>query len=174
MAYANCEDCHYYCKGTDTCDYWLVEDQLRGCPPGAGCFRKMTKKEYNMGKAQKWDRVKGRQMWLEGKKDKEIAEVWGVHPDAVGQVRRKIWEKEVKKEETMKKETKTEPVNCHENTTVKPTNLLDAVEIVVAGKTGMAATVTGLAVMALKEGNLQEAQACIAWLIDREGKARRA
>ena len=133
-----------------------------------------------MAKVQKWDREKGRQMWLEGKTDKEIASIWGVHPDAVGQVRRKIWELEPgapKKANNRGPKTShivevdptpaTEPqeVNCHEITTTNQPDFFDLVAHVVEGKTGMAAVVTGQAVLALKNNDLLEAKRCITWLI---------
>lgn len=183
MAHDNCYDCRYHSKATDTCDYILIEDELRGCPAGAGCFRKMTNKEFRMGKTQKWDREKGRELWLQGKTDKEIAANWGVHPDAIGQVRRAVWEKEPgapkkvynKKPKTEKPTPVADPVepvtNCHENTTVKPTGILDAVAIVVKGKTGMAAAMIASAIMAMHNDRLDVAQDCIKYLLDKECNA---
>ena len=173
MGHPNCQTCHYFCKTTDTCDYWLIEDQLRGCDPGAGCTKKITTKEYKkMSYAPKWDRAAGREMWLAGKSDKEIAAVYGVSGEAVGQVRRKVWEKEVKSQEnaTPAPDPKDEPVNCHENATAKADTgeLFRAIEIIVQGRNGMNAVVTAQAVLALREGNLETARAAIDWLLDHQ------
>lgn len=98
-----CEDCAYYTPTTETCDYWLIEDRLRGCPGGPGCDKKITKKEYRkMNPAGKWDKAAGMKMWQEGKTDKEIAEAFCVTPSAVFQIRKKKWEPAKAKEEATK------------------------------------------------------------------------
>ena len=175
MGHPNCQTCYYFCRTTDTCDYWLIADRLRGCPPGAGCLQKISRKGYKkMGYAPKWDRASGREMWLAGKSDKEIAEAFGVHVSAVGSVRRKVWEKENQASAPdLSQATETEPAKCRENTTakVKELDIFDAVEIVVRDKKGMTAVVTGQAVLALRNGDLAEALRCVNWLIEREGKA---
>ncbi|MBQ5712363.1 MAG: hypothetical protein IIV61_07115 [Oscillospiraceae bacterium] len=40
----------------------------------------------------KWDKEAGRQMWLDGKSDKEIAAAYGVSTTAVRAVRTRVWE----------------------------------------------------------------------------------
>lgn len=94
MAESYCLPCIYYGKSTDTCDYILLEDRRRPCPGGKGCIVRRMKKEVKktMGKP-KWDTQLGMQMWLEGKKDKEIAEHFGIAANTVTTCRRKYWEK---------------------------------------------------------------------------------
>lgn len=90
---AYCEGCYYYGPAHRTCDYWEKEDKLRGCPAGAGCDKKITEKEHRkMSFEGKWDKDAGKQMWLQGKSDKEIAEAFGVSSTAVYQIRKKYWE----------------------------------------------------------------------------------
>lgn len=45
-----------------------------------------------MSLKSKWDKDAGKQMWLEGKPDKEIAAAYGVSSTAVRQIRKKYWE----------------------------------------------------------------------------------
>ena len=94
MAESYCLPCIYYGKTTNTCDYILIEDQCRPCPGGKGCTARRMKKDVKkvMGKP-KWDTELGMQMWLEGKKDKEIAEHFGIAANTVTTCRRKYWEK---------------------------------------------------------------------------------
>ena len=90
---AYCEGCYYYGPYHQTCDYWEKADQLRGCPPGKGCTRRITKKEYmKMAAPSKWNKAVGYEMWKDGKSDKEIGEALGVTAQAVALHRKKYWE----------------------------------------------------------------------------------
>lgn len=92
-----CLPCIYYGKNTRSCDYILMEDRRRPCPGGEGCTERRTKKEVGRKLASKasWDTALGMQMWLEGKKDREIAEHFGIASNTVTTCRRKYWEKHV-------------------------------------------------------------------------------
>lgn len=93
-----CAGCMYYGKSTDSCDYILIADQRRPCPPGPGCsVRRTTKEVKRMGKPR-WDTELGRLLWLEGKSDAQIAKEMGVAPNTVLHQRRK-WEKTTKRPE---------------------------------------------------------------------------
>ena len=94
---AYCEGCYYYGPGHKTCDYWEKADELRGCPPGKGCTRKITKKEYMRIATQKsWNKAAGYEMFKAGKSDKEIGEALGVTAAAVSYYRKRYWDKCVK------------------------------------------------------------------------------
>ena len=43
---AYCEKCVYYQNTSFTCNYIFFEDRSRGCPPGTGCDKRMTRSEY--------------------------------------------------------------------------------------------------------------------------------
>lgn len=90
---AYCQGCYYFGPAHQTCDYWEKADELRGCPPGNGCTRRITKKEYmKMAAPSKWDKAIGHEMWKDGKSDKEIGEALGVTAQAVSLHRKKYWE----------------------------------------------------------------------------------
>ena len=90
----DCDGCAFFASGM--CNYLLVMDVRRGCPAGAGCDKKMTKKEFrSMGIPKAWDKEAGRQMWLAGKGDAEIAKACGVTQGTISYFRRKHWEAEV-------------------------------------------------------------------------------
>ena len=45
---AYCEDCYYrrvLCEQLCCCVYLFVEDEMRGCPPGEGCTKKIIKRK---------------------------------------------------------------------------------------------------------------------------------
>lgn len=91
-----CLPCIYYGKNSRSCDFIFLEDRRRPCPGGEGCTERRTKKDVKrrMGKPT-WDTKLGQQMWLEGKKDREIAEHFGIAANTVTTCRRKYWEKHV-------------------------------------------------------------------------------
>ena len=93
-----CVGCMYYGKTTDTCDYILIADQRRPCPPGAECTVRRTSKEVKKMGKPRWDTELGRLLWLEGKSDAQIAKEMGVAPNTVLHQRRK-WEKTTKRPE---------------------------------------------------------------------------
>ena len=87
-----CFGCVYHSPTTNTCDYILIEDCRRPCPPGEACTVRLTKEgKKKMGKPR-WDTELGRLLWLEGKSDAQIAAEMGVAPNTVLHQRRK-WEK---------------------------------------------------------------------------------
>ena len=89
----DCDGCAFFASGM--CNYLLVMDVRRGCPAGAGCDKKMTKKEFrSMGIPKAWDKEAGRQMWLAGKGDAEIAKACGVAQGTISYFRKKHWETE--------------------------------------------------------------------------------
>ena len=91
----DCDGCVFFGRYTGTCNYILVMDIRRGCPAGAGCDKRMTKKEFKlMGIPKAWDKEAGRQMWLAGKGDAEIARACGVTQGTISYFRKKHWEVE--------------------------------------------------------------------------------
>lgn len=106
-----CLPCIYYGKSTKTCDFILMEDRRRPCPGGDGCTERRTKKEVGRKLALKatWDTALGMQMWLEGKKDKEIAEHFGIARNTVATCRRKYWEKHQNPSEKKSEEPQEDP-----------------------------------------------------------------
>lgn len=90
---AYCEGCYYFGAAHQTCDYWEKADELRGCPPGKGCIRKITKKEYmKMATQKSWNKAAGYEMFKAGKSDKEIGEALGVTAATVSYYRKKYWD----------------------------------------------------------------------------------
>lgn len=88
-----CDGCAFFASGM--CNYLLVMDVRRGSPAGAGCDKKISKKEFNrMGIPRAWDEEGGRRMWLAGKGDAEIAKACGVTQATISYFRRKHWEAE--------------------------------------------------------------------------------
>lgn len=91
---AYCNGCYYFGLSHQTCDYWEKADQLRGCPPGKGCTKKITKKEYmKMGTQKSWNKAAGFEMWKAGKSDKEIGDALGVTAATVSYYRKKYRDK---------------------------------------------------------------------------------
>lgn len=91
---AYCNGCYYFGLSHQTCDYWEKADQLRGCPPGKGCTKRITKKEYmKMATQKSWNKAAGYEMFKAGKTDKEIGEALGVTAAAVSYYRKKYWDK---------------------------------------------------------------------------------
>lgn len=90
-----CMGCAFHSPGVKCCNYLLVMGIRRGCPGGAGCDKKMTKGELNaMGAPKDWNKELGKQMWVEGKGDAEIAKATGVTQGTISYFRRKHWEPE--------------------------------------------------------------------------------
>ena len=98
----HCLPCIYYGKSTMSCDYILIEDQMRPCPAGAGCKARITRKEAGKRVQTKWDTELGRRMHLEGRSDKEIAEHFGIAVSTVSYQRRKSWEEPVNSPQRVK------------------------------------------------------------------------
>lgn len=88
-----CLPCIYYGKYSHTCDFILIEGRRRGCPGGNGCTRRRTRKGETAMRKPKWDTELGRELWLEGKKDGEIADAMGIPTSSVTAWRRRHWEK---------------------------------------------------------------------------------
>lgn len=88
-----CSKCIYYGRNTRTCDYILMEDTRRPCPPGAGCTARRTSKKVRKVGKPRWDTELGRLLWLDGKSDREIAEEMGVATNTVLHQRKTKWEK---------------------------------------------------------------------------------
>ena len=77
------------------CNYLLMMDVRRGCPGGAECDKKMTKKEFfEMGLQKDWDRRAGKAMWAAGRSDADIAKAMGVTQGTISYFRRRHWERE--------------------------------------------------------------------------------
>lgn len=91
-------DCRYSMKMSSTghgdphrhCGFILYEGQIRGCEPGKGCAR------YRAGRRPvpvKWDTARGRQMWLSGRSNSEIARELGVCKATVQNRKARFWKK---------------------------------------------------------------------------------
>ena len=89
-----CKGCIYHAKSTRSCDYFIIENRLRGCPGGDGCRARRTKKDVRKAMQPKWDTALGKQMWEEGKTDRQIADHFGIAPNTVLYQRQKKWEKD--------------------------------------------------------------------------------
>lgn len=98
----------YYGKSTDTCDYILIADQRRPCPPGLECTVRRTLKDVKKMGKPRWDTEFGRLLWLEGKSDVQIAKEMGVAPNTVLHQRRK-WEKTTTRPEPAEAAQETGP-----------------------------------------------------------------
>ena len=79
--------------------YILIEDKMRPCPAGKGCTARRTRRLENRMKKPKWDTELGRLMWLEGKKDGEIADAFGIPTSSVTSYRVRHWQKELIRKE---------------------------------------------------------------------------
>lgn len=80
-------DCFYYCKSTDSCDFYLITGERRGCSYN-NCTRYLKKhrdrtalQDYNMKKTAQWSEkfTRMRTLYEEGKYDNDIAEMIGCH-----------------------------------------------------------------------------------------------
>ena len=87
-----CGRCIYYGKSTGTCDFILMEDHRRPCPAGQGCSARRLRKDVRKPMNPKWDTSIGKEMFLGGRSDREIAGFFGISVSAVSHQRRKNWE----------------------------------------------------------------------------------
>jgi len=94
MCTSRCAGCFFQGRSTGTCDYIFIVGVRRPCPPGEGCaaYVSTDRKEEFMRKPN-WDTEAGRKMWLEGKKDAEIADEFGISVHAVTSYRSKHWQR---------------------------------------------------------------------------------
>lgn len=91
----SCKGCVFHSSSHSICNYLLIMDVRRGCPSGAGCDKKMTKKEWiAMGLQKDWNKQAGQAMWAAGRGDAEIAKAMGVTQGTISYFRRKHWEPE--------------------------------------------------------------------------------
>lgn len=88
----HCLGCYFY-RGDHVkmCNYMLFTGVMRPCPPGEGCTVKVGRKDLYMKKPT-WDTDAGRQMWLDGKSDNEIADEFHISAGAVTSYRKKHWD----------------------------------------------------------------------------------
>jgi hypothetical protein len=142
-------------------------------------------------KKPKWDTELGRLMWLEGKKDGEIADAFGIPTSSVTSYRVRHWQKElIRKEdspptenreeagdpetaaelpkEEMKQQSKEE-TDMEEKKQLHPYEVLEAAT---AGMTGIRAICTADAILCLWNWNtkedLEKAKAAIEYLLKKE------
>ncbi len=88
-----CEACFFYGRRTGTCDYIFWIDERRPCPAGKACTVRLTGKEWEeQVRKPTWDVEEGYRMYLEGKKDAEIADAFRISAGAVASIRKKRWE----------------------------------------------------------------------------------
>ena len=190
-----CEPCIYYARSCMSCDYILIEDKMRPCPAGKGCTARRTRRRENGMKKPKWDTELGRLMWLEGKKDGEIADAFGIPTSSVTSYRTRHWQKELirvedsplteePKEPTapeavspeamqeLKQEVKEE-IKLEDNKNVR-TQLhpYEVLEAATAGMTGIRAICTADAILCLwnwdTREDLEKAKAAIEYLLKKE------
>ena len=97
MCTSRCGGCFFLGRSTGTCDYIFIVGVRRPCPPGKECtaFLPISRKEEFMRKPN-WDTEAGREMWLEGKKDAQIADAFGISVHAVTSYRVKHWQQTTK------------------------------------------------------------------------------
>lgn len=69
MSQNPCKDCVYYGRAgaEPICEYILLEQRRRPCPPGEGCTVKIVGGADDM-KQKLWDEVRARQLYEGGKK----------------------------------------------------------------------------------------------------------
>ena len=98
-----CAACFFFGRSTGTCDYIFIVGQRRMCDPGEKCtaFVSHNRKDEFMARP-KWNTELGHKMWLEGKKDYQIAESLGISVHAVTQYRLKHWQNDPAKNESAK------------------------------------------------------------------------
>lgn len=157
MTYDNqyCAGCIYYGTSTLTCDYILLEDRRRPCPPGKGCTVKRTKRRRRVRKP-KWDTELGRLLWLDGRKDGEIADEFGIPISTVTAYRKRHWEqgtqKPEKREEPIKEEETVEEITVQSAPpveAVRPENVYDILEKATENMRGIDAICTADAILSL-------------------------
>ena len=102
--------------GVEHCGYVLLAHQLRGCDPGPGCIRyrkghfraptpmrvkdparrqKRLSDKPRKNVSQSWDVARGRELWLEGRTNREIAEAVGISASSVQRRKVRYWKKGV-------------------------------------------------------------------------------
>ena len=77
-----------------SCNYVFVKGELRGCDPGPGCKRYLSKhghREPRKGKAPTWDVETGKKMYDAGYTDNEIGKALGVKRETVREYGRRNW-----------------------------------------------------------------------------------
>lgn len=85
----SCHKCRFWCKNTNTCDYLIVTDKRRPCPPGKGC--KVREKEIytESGKRIRWDERQAWELYKQGLTDTQIAEAVGTTSHTIGNWRQR-------------------------------------------------------------------------------------
>lgn len=94
-----CDGCYYYRSANGnatslfTCDYILMEDHRRPCPPGNRCAVKRVEKRKtsNGGRRATWDTERGYRMYLSGVKQTDIAKELGTSAANVHYAMVNIW-----------------------------------------------------------------------------------
>ena len=81
--------------GTRHCGFILKTGQSRGCDPGPDCNQYVRRISPRTGRKFTWDESRGRELWLEGRTDQEIADALDVKRKVIGETRRRKWQKEV-------------------------------------------------------------------------------
>lgn len=79
-----CLGCIYFSVTTLTCDYILMTDNRRPCPPGKGCTARSAPIKKKLTASGKLDRdAMVRALYKDGANDREIADLLGYSVDAV-------------------------------------------------------------------------------------------
>lgn len=79
-----CLGCIYFAETTLTCDYILMTDKRRPCPPGKGCTVRSVPIKKKLTASGKLDRdAMVRALYKDGANDREIADLLGYSVDAI-------------------------------------------------------------------------------------------
>lgn len=79
-----CLGCIYFAETTLTCDYILMTDKRRPCPPGKDCTVKSVPIKKKLTASGKLDRdAMVRALYKDGANDREIADLLGYSVDAI-------------------------------------------------------------------------------------------
>lgn len=79
-----CRGCVYFAETTKTCDYILMTEHCRPCPPGRACTVKsepLRKKKTARGRLDRDATL--RALYKEGKNDREISDLLGYSTGAI-------------------------------------------------------------------------------------------
>lgn len=79
-----CRGCIYFSENTKTCDYILMTERCRPCPPGLACTVKEEPTRRKKTSSGRLDRnAMLRTLYKEGKNDREISALLGYSTGAV-------------------------------------------------------------------------------------------
>lgn len=86
-----CAGCFFLGRNLGNCDYWLIMDALRPCPPGKDCTVKTKKAPPGYEDMMRWDTGFAKRMYDRGASDVEIARAVGANISEVKCYRKRNW-----------------------------------------------------------------------------------